>query len=89
MIKFVLLILVIISACTVGGEVTNKNEIVHCTDFRDGEKFSFKSSDIFNVRIGILADSCYDVVDSKCNKRTLCESQEKYIKCKSSSLENI
>lgn len=54
--------------------------VSYCVDTRDGERFSFKSENVINARIGIN-DVCFDVTDNNGNERTLCKSHEPYIKC--------
>ena len=76
------LIVLLGSACTMEGKPVDNGKTTYCTDTRDGEKFSFKSSSVRNARIGMLgADTCADITVSTGETRTLCKSQEAYIKC--------
>ena len=78
------IMVIFLSACTMEGSVNEKqkNLISECIDTRDGETFYFNTSDIKNVRIGIGADSCFDVIDSNGIDRHLCKSHEQWLKCK-------
>lgn len=64
------------------GKVEGKDKTISCTDIRDGEKFSYKSSSMKNIRIGFLgADTCADITLLDGSNRTICKSHEVYTKC--------
>lgn len=71
--------------CTIdAGDISeqSKNKTMSCTDFRDGEKFTFNTSSISDIRQGIFgADSHYDIVDSKGRTRIISDSMESFLKC--------
>lgn len=77
-----LVLLFLIGACTMKSDVIDDGKTNFCTDSRDGEKFSFKTSSVKSVMVGMLgAESCFDITDSNGKDRTLCKSQEAFIKC--------
>jgi len=80
----IILVLVLLQGCT-GEAVPNREsrgKVMMCVDTRDGETFTFRGKDIRNARIGVGgADSCFYVVDTAGKPRTLCKSQEPFIKC--------
>lgn len=69
-------------SCTYEAKVVDNGKTSFCVDARDNEKFSFKTSSMTNVRVGVLGeDTCVDVQLSTGEMRTLCKSQEVFIKC--------
>jgi hypothetical protein len=79
-----LLTTVLAAGCSMEGHLENgqENRIVDCTDVRDGEKFTFNSDTIKDIRYGIFADSCFTVTIESGKERTLCKSHEAWLKCK-------
>ncbi len=71
------------SGCTIGGENSAENRNKHkvCTDTTDRESFSFYSNGITNVRIGIGADSSFQIIDDNGVKRTLSSGMDLFLKC--------
>ena len=70
--------------CTIdGGRVLekDKHKVFACKDFRDGESFSFKASEISNVRQGIGAPTTFDVATLDGKKKTLGSNMEGLVKC--------
>lgn len=79
-----LISLLCLQGCTVdGGDVAehDKNKIMECTDTRDGEKFSFNTNDVKNVRQGIGAPSAFDVTTTDGKEKTLSSDMETFLKC--------
>lgn len=81
--KFIFVFFLIgLNACTMEGKPVHTEQIFSCFDARDKEKFSFRSIDVKSGTVGVLgADSCIVVTDFLGVNRTLCKSQELYIKC--------
>lgn len=73
----------LLAGCTIQGDPADESRThyVTCKDTRDGETFSFHGKTIRNVRIGIGADSCFTVTDDSGQERTLCQSNEAWLKC--------
>lgn len=79
---FALLAALLSTACTIKGEPASTEKVITCADTRDGERFSFKESSIQNARIGFLgADTCAEITTTEGEQRTVCKSQELYLKC--------
>jgi len=79
-----MLLCLALSSCTVPAEVSDadRSAVMRCTDTRDGETFTYAVSSARNLRVGLGgADTCGTVTDSDGNERTLCKSQEVYMKC--------
>ncbi len=72
---------IVLAGCTINADVERIGKLTHCTDTRDGEKFTFSDKSITNVRYGIGADSCFTVKDESGVVRNLCKSHEVFLKC--------
>ena len=75
-----LFFVLLLAGCTMSG--SGSNVAANCVDTRDGETFTTVEDTISNVRIGIGADSCADVLDIDGNVRTMCTSDNAWLKCK-------
>lgn len=67
--------------CSIEGEMQNKNMLINCTDTRDGEKWSYNTNTVSNVRVGIGSPHSMDLVDTEGRKRHVTSDMETYIKC--------
>ena len=79
-----LVCILLVAGCTIdGGSVVeaDKNKIIRCVDTRDGAVFSFNSSTITNLRIGIGAPGSFDMVTVNGKRMTLNSYMEAWIKC--------
>lgn len=75
------LVALLIAGCTVEGEAT-PGQVVDCTDVRDGERFTLRSDNVDDARIGIAgAASCLTGLDDNGTRRTLCSDQAQFLKC--------
>lgn len=66
-----------------GSKIAEKdlNKIMDCIDFRDGEKFSFNTNSMTNIRIGIGIPTTVDIVTESGKKMTYNTEMDAYIKC--------
>lgn len=81
-IVFCLCVAAIASGCGMKGKVSDKsiNDIMDCTDTRDGEKFSFKASSAKNIIVGTYGVTM-DIVTLDGKEKHLTSDMEKFIKC--------
>lgn len=82
-------IVLLAGGCTMkGGDIDEKdrNKLMVCKDFRDGEMFSFNTNTITNVRIGVGAPSAFDVTTTDGKKKTLSSTMEAWLKCENKQL---
>ena len=76
------LVVLALAGCQMEAKIAPNNApATACVDLRDGEKFSFKTKNITDVRYGIGAPSCFSVTDDAGKFRRLCSDQEVYLKC--------
>ena len=77
-----LLTLVLLVGCSLEGKVDGPYKWMDCTDLRDGERFSFHTSKIRDVRVDLLnGTGRFTVTDSTGQTRALSGAMESFIKC--------
>lgn len=79
--RIILMMLVAFSACTYDGGKFAAGQVWDCKDFRDGETFVMHSENLDNYRPGIGTDSCVTGRDDTGKQRSLCESNQQFLKC--------
>lgn len=69
------------TGCTAKGNIEDPGHDALCTDHRTNEQFILRFDTIENVRYGVGAPSCYDVMDDDDRMRTMCSDMEPAITC--------
>lgn len=88
--RIILILLVVMaSGCTAKAEISeeDKNKTMSCKDTRDGERFSFRTNDITDIRAGLGAPTSMSIVTLKGKKMTVTSSMEAWLKCE--EVENV
>lgn len=83
MIKYLLLV-ALLSACTMKGSVDldSSPALLNCTDSRNGEMFSYRPIDVYDVRIGLLGgETCLSLTDTTNRDRTFCSPEFSTVRC--------
>jgi hypothetical protein len=76
-----LLLIIILSGCSMDAKVKEQSGIYHCTDFRDGETWDFDAATARDARYGLGAPSTITVTDTRGKVRVGSSDQNAYIKC--------
>jgi len=82
-----LIIVLLLAGCTIeGGGVVegDLNKQMTCTDFRDGEVFTFNTNNITSTRIGFGVSPSVRLIDDSGRERAISDDMD-YLKCEEQS----